>query len=811
MSRRTYIIATIAGLCAMSASARTISSLAPNATTAGAPAFTLSISGTQFALSDRVQWNGQDLMPAYVSDSLLTAAVPATLIAQPGRVVITVVGSDTATASLTVNPPLAISSNKLPQATAGTTLTQTLAATGGTPPIAWFMPDTSSGFSVSPTGVLSGTPLFPGTYTFAVVATDSAGATTTQSYSVLAADAGSFVITSPSPLPADGVGAPYNRTLRATGGGSQLTWGATSGALPPGLTISTNGVITGSPTVAGTYTFVATASGGGGGGTCVPLPPNYTCPGGGGSTSKTMSLKITPQPVSISTASLAGGTVGFSYSAPVVAAGGASPYSWVISAGSLPPGLSLDPAAGTISGAPLLGGSSNVTVTVTDSGQETASKQFLLAVAAPPQILAAAPPDGAIGNSYSLQFSATGGTKPYAWSLRSGTTPGGLSLDPASGMLSGTPTAAGSFRFAVQARDAAGATASRPFTILVNASGIVFITTSLNRGIAGQDYQSLVTASGGKPPYRYSVSTGSLPNGLIFDPAMGTVSGRTSNSIVTTLTLRAEDSVQASANRDFDLVIDPANGTAGQPYSWTFTASPCNLTSGALPDGIALGRGGCSVRGTPTTPGMYSFVLQPVDGSTRLAHNLTITPRLAITTSSLADARLGDAYSASFAATGGTPPYRWRIAGGALPAGLNFDPSNATISGSPTAAGAATFTLEVADGNGVLNIATQQDFTLNVRVPPISTPTLSGPPSTVTPTQQPRVSLSLGAAYPIDITGRLTLAFAPDAVNPANDGGIQFSSGGNAVDFTIPANTTQAVFPVSSLAMQVGTVARDAN
>jgi hypothetical protein len=520
-----------------------------------------------------------------------------------------------------------------------------------------------------------------------------------------------------------------------------------------------------------------------------------------------MTIKITPRPVSISTASLASGTLGFAYSAPVAAAGGAPQYSWVISPGSLPLGLSIDSAAGTIGGTPLVAGNFNVTVMVTDSGQETASKQFSLAVAAPPQIMPATPPDGAIGNNYSLQFSATGGTRPYAWSLRSGTAPGGLTLDPASGLLGGTPTAAGSFTFAVQARDAMGATASRPFTIAVNASGIMFLTTSLNRGVAGQDYQSLVSASGGKPPYLYSIPAGSLPNGLLFDATTGTVSGRTSNSTVTTLTLRAEDSVQASASRDFDLTIDPANGTAGQPYSWTFTGSPCNLVSGALPDGFALGRGGCSVSGTPTTPGVYSFTLQPVDGSTRLAHNLTITPRLVITTSTLADARLGETYSASFAATGGTPPYRWRLTAGALPAGLSFDASSVTISGSPTAPGAATFTLEVADSNGVLNIATQQDFTLNVRVPPISTPTLSGPPATVTPTQQPRVSLALGAAYPIAITGRLTLSFAPDAVNPANDAGIQFSTGGNAVDFTIPANTTQAVFPVASLAMQVGTVA----
>src|SRR5205085_8854654 len=69
------------------------------------------------------------------------------------------------------------------------------------------------------------------------------------------------------------------------------------------------------------------------------------------------------------------------------------------------------------------------------------------------------------------------------------------------------------------------------------------------------------------------------------------------------------------------------------------------------------------------------------------------------------------------------------------------------------------------------------------------------------------INIQLSATYPADITGQLTATFAPSASVPADDPSIQFATGGRTVDFTVKANTQQAVFPVSSMALQTGTVA----
>jgi hypothetical protein len=168
------------------------------------------------------------------------------------------------------------------------------------------------------------------------------------------------------------VGSAYSQSLAATGGTTPYTWGVASGTLPAGLSLSAAGVISGTPTAAGSSVFTVRVTDSG--------APAATA-------TQALSLTITAAPVAlaVSTASLANGTVGSAYSQSLTATGGTTPYSWAVATGTLPAGLNLS-AAGTITGIPTAVGTSNFTVRVTDSASPaaTATQALALTIAAAP-------------------------------------------------------------------------------------------------------------------------------------------------------------------------------------------------------------------------------------------------------------------------------------------------------------------------------------------------------------------------------------------------------------------------------------------
>jgi Putative Ig domain len=147
----------------------------------------------------------------------------------------------------------------------------------------------------------------------------------------------------------------------------------------------------------------------------------------------------------ITTTSLPNGQVGVAYAATLAATGGTLPYSWSLTSGTLPSGLSLYASTGTISGTP----ATPVTATplsfkVTDSSRPAQNKSVSLTLTIAPVTLAittSSLPNGQVGTAYSATLTATGGTTPYTWSLTSGILPAGLSLNGATGAITGTPTA----------------------------------------------------------------------------------------------------------------------------------------------------------------------------------------------------------------------------------------------------------------------------------------------------------------------------------------------------------------------------------
>jgi hypothetical protein len=261
-------------------------------------------------------------------------------------------------------------------------------------------------------------------------------------------------------------------------------------------------------------------------------------------------------PLTVRTSALAGGTVGTGYSQTLQAAGGASPYSWAVTVGSLPAGLSLNGSTGVISGTPSSNGTSNFTVTATDSTSptpQTASAALSITIAAgilPLKITTSGPlTPGVVGSAYpGVTLLATGGVAAYSWAVTAGSLPAGLALGAASGIISGTPSAVGTANFTVTVTDAEGTpqTASSSFSIAIAAAAatLSIATSSLAGGLVNTGpYSQTMQAVGAVLPLSWAVTAGALPVGLALTGATGVISGTPTVAGVASFTVTATDSM----------------------------------------------------------------------------------------------------------------------------------------------------------------------------------------------------------------------------------------------------------------------------
>jgi Putative Ig domain len=160
------------------------------------------------------------------------------------------------------------------------------------------------------------------------------------------------------------------------------------------------------------------------------------------SATATFSLVVNAPPIVISTTTIPNGVVGVAYSQPLLATGGSGTLTWSVASGALPAGLSLS-NGGVIGGTPTATGVYNFTAEVKDSSGQTKSQAYGVSISSPLSITTTSIPDATVGQAFTFTLKASGGTSPYTWSIVSGTLPAGLSLDAGTGVISGTPTAAG--------------------------------------------------------------------------------------------------------------------------------------------------------------------------------------------------------------------------------------------------------------------------------------------------------------------------------------------------------------------------------
>ncbi len=753
--------------------------------------------------------------------------------------------SVTATLSITINPAqsiLSLDTNSLPDGVVGQDYSQTLQAAGGTAPYRWEIRSGKlpEGLRMSEAGVISGTPTVAGEVQFEVRVSDQSGQSADRQFSIDIDPAPEFTILSPNALSPAAVGVPYRYELKATAGTAPYTWSKKKkkkfGAFPDGITLSSDGVLSGTPAVQGTFNFTLRAE---------------DATGKQASKSFTIEVGPPPPPLSIKTETLPQAQQNVPYNARLEAFGGAPPYNWTLDVGALPAGLTLN-TDGAITGRPTGLGSTAFFVRVRDAVGTSTTKQLFIIVAPPPPplvIQTVSLPETSAERPYHQTLQATGGVPPYSWSIASGSLGAGLNLS-ASGEISGTPTTPGTSVFVVQVTDAAAQTATRTLAIQIKPAdklapfgaletpdhrstlsntatgtgwaldnvGVVavevlvdgqkvadatyglnrpdigaawggfpnaahsgfsftFDTTKLNngehslvvrvsdaagnvtligartiitanrvfaivtsdlpRGKKGEAYTAQLQAANGAPPYTWTLASGSLPAGLSLN-ASGLISGTPSVFGNFTVTVRATDSAGKQAAAAFTLTILPdieplrvissgdlANGLTGVDYNQQlFFAGgrpPVQwaLASGALPPGLTLNATSGIISGRPTQAGTFTFTARVVDQdnqnatSSSLSITIQLGPLSVINTGAQTAGRTGADYSLQLIGNGGALPYRWSLATGGLPPGLALNTSTGMISGKPTDVGTFTFTVRITDSTSASAVSDSLSITIS--------------------------------------------------------------------------------------------------
>jgi hypothetical protein len=376
-----------------------------------------------------------------------------------------------------------------------------------------------------------------------------------------------------TPCPASGpllvcptmhVGQSVHLQLLGQNGCDVYRWEMVNGGLPIGLSMSSSGLVTGTPTrdeETKPWMIIhdLTAPEGGpswcGGDNHSERQFVFTVSGGSGGTPPPPPPPPSPQ-LQVTSSTLATATTGTGYAAQLTASGGNS-YSWALSSGSLPAGLQLA-ASGRLSGTPTSAGSYSFSVRVTDEKGRTATGSIALRVLEPLAAVAPADQQWEVGRPLEIPIQGKGGVPAYHWSI-SGALPKNTAFidyegDGTNVRLHGVPAEEGTFPLTITMTDSGGHSAQVHLTLTVLPK-LQLRTFDPGRAALGKRYQLKLSSRGGVGQLTWTVARGSLAPGLALDPTSGVISGKPRRRGTYRFTVRVTDSLGAKASMTFSLLV----------------------------------------------------------------------------------------------------------------------------------------------------------------------------------------------------------------------------------------------------------------
>jgi large repetitive protein len=635
-------------------------------------------------------------------------------------------------------------------------------------------------------GTLAGTPAFgsAGTYPFTITATDANSSTSTQAFT-LTVGASAPVFTSAASISfAEGSAGTFAITAN---GDAPISYSET-GDLPSGVSLATNGTLSGTPDAgtAGTYPISITAT-------------------DANTNTSTQAFTLTVAssvPVFTSTGSttFAENTAGtFS-----VTATGDTPISYS-EVGALPTGVSLA-ADGTLAGTPAFGsaGSYPFTITATDVNTNTSTQSFTLTVTATaPVFTSGASTTFAESTAGTFSVTATGDT-PISYS-EVGALPTGVSL-AANGTLAGTPASgsAGTYPITITATDAHAATSTQSFTLTVGATGPAF-TSGTSTTFAENTAGTFSVTATGDTPISFS-EVGTLPSGVTLG-SNGTLAGTPAFGSAGTypFSITATDANSNTSAQAFSLTVTTSGPAFTSAASKTFTENTAGTfavtangdgtisytKTGALPTGVSLASNG-TLAGTPAfgTAGTYPVSITATDANAKTAtqsFTLTVTASGPVFTSA-ASTSFAETHAGTFSATANGDGSITYSETGSLPSGVTLA-SNGTLAGTPAFGTAGTYPVSIKATDANATTATQS-FTLTVTS---SAPVFTSATSTTfTATSAGTFSVTANGDTPITFTETGSL---PSGVTLASNGTLAGT----------PASGTAGTYPITLKATDVHT------